>query len=29
MIEWYIKNYISGMPQDHIVDTNKIIGGKS
>ena len=23
MIEWYIKNYISGMPQDHIVDTNK------
>jgi hypothetical protein len=29
MVEWYIKNYISGMPQDHIVDTNKIIGGKS
>jgi flagellar biosynthesis/type III secretory pathway protein FliH len=23
MIEWYIKNHISGMPQDHIVDTNK------
>jgi hypothetical protein len=25
MIEWYIKNHISGMPQDHIVDTNKKI----
>jgi flagellar biosynthesis/type III secretory pathway protein FliH len=25
MIEWYIKNHISGMPQDHIVDTNKMI----
>jgi hypothetical protein len=25
MVEWYIKNHISGMPQDHIVDTNKII----
>jgi hypothetical protein len=23
MIDWYIKNHISGMPQDHIVDTNK------
>jgi flagellar biosynthesis/type III secretory pathway protein FliH len=23
MIEWYIKNHISGMPQDHIVDSNK------
>jgi hypothetical protein len=23
MVEWYIKNHISGMPQDHIVDTNK------
>jgi hypothetical protein len=23
VIEWYIKNHISGMPQDHIVDTNK------
>jgi flagellar biosynthesis/type III secretory pathway protein FliH len=23
IVEWYIKNYISGMPQDHIVDTNK------
>ena len=23
MVEWYIKNYISGMPQDHIGDTNK------
>jgi hypothetical protein len=23
MIEWYIKNHISGMPQDHIGDTNK------
>jgi flagellar biosynthesis/type III secretory pathway protein FliH len=28
VMEWYIKNYISGMPQDHIVDTNKIIGGE-
>jgi hypothetical protein len=25
MIEWYIKNHISGMPQDHIFDTNKMI----
>jgi len=25
MIEWYIKNHISGMPQDHIVDTNEMI----
>jgi flagellar biosynthesis/type III secretory pathway protein FliH len=25
MIEWYIKNHISGMPQDHIGDTNKMI----
>jgi hypothetical protein len=25
MIEWYIKNHISGMAQDHIVDTNKMI----
>jgi flagellar biosynthesis/type III secretory pathway protein FliH len=25
MIEWYIKNHISGMPQDHIVHTNKMI----
>ena len=23
MIEWYIKNHISGMVQDHIVDINK------
>ena len=23
LVEWYIKNYISGMPQDHIVDSNK------
>jgi hypothetical protein len=23
LIEWYIKNHISGMPQDHIGDTNK------
>ena len=23
MVEWYIKNHFSGMPQDHIVDTNK------
>jgi hypothetical protein len=26
MIEWYIKNHISGMLQDHIVNTNKMIG---
>jgi flagellar biosynthesis/type III secretory pathway protein FliH len=25
MIEWYIKNHISGMVQDHIGDTNKMI----
>jgi hypothetical protein len=25
MVEWYIKNHISGMPQDHIGDTNKMI----
>jgi hypothetical protein len=25
IIEWYIKNHISGMPQDHIGDTNKMI----
>jgi hypothetical protein len=25
MIEWYIKNHISGMPQDHSGDTNKMI----
>jgi hypothetical protein len=25
MIDWYIKNHISGMPQDHIVDTNEMI----
>jgi len=23
MVEWYIKNYIRGMVQDHIGDTNK------
>jgi flagellar biosynthesis/type III secretory pathway protein FliH len=23
LVEWYIKNYISGMLQDHIGDTNK------
>jgi hypothetical protein len=23
VMEWYIKNHISGMPQDHIGDTNK------
>jgi hypothetical protein len=23
MVEWYIKNYISGMVQDHIGDINK------
>jgi flagellar biosynthesis/type III secretory pathway protein FliH len=27
MVEWYIKNYISGMVQDHIVATNKMIEG--
>jgi hypothetical protein len=27
IIEWYIKNHISGMPQDHIVDTNKKVEG--
>jgi hypothetical protein len=27
MIEWYIKNHISGMAQDHIGDTNKMVGG--
>jgi hypothetical protein len=27
VIEWYIKNHISGMPQDHIVDTNKKVEG--
>jgi hypothetical protein len=25
VIEWYIKNHISGMPQDHIGDTNKMV----
>jgi len=25
VMEWYIKNHISGMPQDHIGDTNKMI----
>jgi hypothetical protein len=28
LIKSYIGNHISGMPQDHIVDTNKIIGGE-
>ena len=23
LVEWYIKNYIGGMVQDHIGDTNK------
>jgi hypothetical protein len=27
MIDWYIKNYISKMPQDHIVDSNKMVEG--
>ena len=27
LVEWYIKNHISGMVQDHIVDTNKMVGG--
>jgi hypothetical protein len=26
LVEWYIKNYIRGM-EDHIVDTNKMVGG--
>ena len=26
MVEWYIKNYIRGI-EDHIVDTNKKVGG--
>ena len=25
LVEWYIKNHISGMPQDHIGDTNEMI----
>jgi hypothetical protein len=25
MVEWYIKNHISGMAQEHIVDTNEMI----
>jgi hypothetical protein len=25
LMEWYIKNHISGMPQDHIGDTNKMV----
>jgi hypothetical protein len=25
LVEWYIKNYIGGMLQDHIVDTNKMV----
>jgi flagellar biosynthesis/type III secretory pathway protein FliH len=27
VMEWYIKNHISGMPQDHIGDTNKKVEG--
>jgi len=27
MVEWYIKNYISGMVQEHIGDINKMVGG--
>ena len=28
VIEWYIKNHISGMVQDHIGEDNKMVGGK-
>jgi flagellar biosynthesis/type III secretory pathway protein FliH len=28
MVEWYIKNHISGMVQDHIGEDNKMVGGK-
>jgi hypothetical protein len=27
MVDWYIKNHISGMVQDHIVEANKMVGG--
>jgi hypothetical protein len=27
VMEWYIKNHISGMAQDHIGDANKMVGG--
>jgi hypothetical protein len=29
MIEWYIKNYISGMAQEHIGEANKMINDES
>jgi hypothetical protein len=29
MVEWYIKNYISGMAQDHIGDINKMVNNES
>ena len=28
VMEWYIKNHISGMVQDHIGEDNKMVGGK-
>jgi len=27
VMEWYIKNHISGMVQDHIGEDNKMVGG--
>lgn len=27
MIDWYIKNHISGMVQEHIVEPNKMVEG--
>jgi hypothetical protein len=27
LVEWYIKNYIGGMLQDHIVEANKMVEG--
>jgi hypothetical protein len=29
MVEWYIKNYISGMSQEHIGEANKMINDES
>jgi len=29
LVEWYIKNYIRGMVQEHIGDTNKMVGGSN
>jgi flagellar biosynthesis/type III secretory pathway protein FliH len=28
VMEWYIKNHISGMVQDHIGEDNKMVGGE-